>query len=490
MTPRRGRALAGLLAVAWAVLPAAPALWRGQLLGHDRTDLYTQVWAAWWFASAQPGLPLHTDLLGAPDGVPFYVTAPLQGWCFAVLEPAFGLVAAWDGGVVVGRALTVLCAYGAARAWRLGPAGALVAAAVYGTSPYFQGFAVEGIAEGVHGWPLALLAWALAPGRRGVLAGLALALTALGSWYAGAAGCVLALACGRRGLVALSVGALGIVPLAAAFFHTLPEHTPLDPAVRRAMGLQATLRPPGWTTGLQPFAQTSWIGLTAGVLALASARRRPVAVAAALGLLVLSVGAGPWYELPGLASLRFPYRLHAGTLAAVALLAGTTADGLRRGAWLAPLIALEGLLLAPVEPVLPGTDPTVSPVVLQLADRPGALMDLPGPRRFPPGEADPTRRRTRYLLYHQAFHGRASVWVPAFNAVGVPETSLPGAWADFDRLAPTPAPALPPVPPAVSTVVLHQRELGLELVRRADAHLREEGWTLAADADGLRVYER
>jgi hypothetical protein len=221
------------LAIAWALLPALPAWSRGELIGQPYTDLYPAVWGLWWFVSEQPGLPLHTTLLGAPEGLPFYYSSPLRGWLATPILGILGLTTTWNLLLVVARAATVLCAFGAARAWGLGPAGALTAAAVYGAAPFFQGYAVEGIVEGTDGWALALWLWAVGRGRIG-LGAVAFALTALSSWYMAATACLLAPFLGRVGLLSAAGGLTLSAPALVRVLGRLPRPGASRP--RRARG--------------------------------------------------------------------------------------------------------------------------------------------------------------------------------------------------------------------------------------------------------------
>ena len=118
------------------------------------------------------------------------------------------------------------------------------------------------------------------------------------------------------------------------------------------MGAQIGIPSPGWNPGLNPFAINTYVGGVALVAALASRTRW---VVAAVVPAILSLGVGPIYDLPVAELVRFPYRWHAATLILLAPAVGITADSLRWGGIIAPLIVIEGLLLSPVEPVLPGT---------------------------------------------------------------------------------------------------------------------------------------
>lgn len=439
-----------LLAAAWGVGPALPAVLRGELLGHPYTDLYPSVWGLWWFAGHQPGLPTHTELLGFPEGMGFYYSSPIKGWIAWPLLPLLGLAATWNLLVVAARVATVLAAWGAARAWGFGEAGALAAAAAYGCSPFFQGYAVEGIVEGTDGWTLALLAWALAgrPTPRRLLAAAgALALTVLSSWYLGMVGLLVVGLAGlgrpRRWLAV--AGLLPALPFVLAFLHAFPAAAPLPGAVRAAMGARPGIPRPGLLPGLQPFAMNAYVGwLLAGAALLSRSRWALLALAPA----ALSLGRGPLYELPGAELVRFPYRWHAGTLLLLGAAAATTADRWR-ARWLGPAIALEGLLLGPVEPVIPGA-PAEVPAIYARLDAPALVV--PGPVARPPGEINPSRPRARFLLYYQVAHGQPSPWVPDFNGVGVaratpwldPFRAWDPAEAGRDDLPPATAEALAP----------------------------------------------
>jgi len=490
MSDRRWPLAALGLALAWGVLPALPSLARGELIGHGLTDLYPSVWGLWHFHAAGGLLPDHTSLLSHPHGMGFYYSSPIKAWLGLPLLGVLGLAGTFNALTLAARVGTVLAAYGAGRVWGLRGPGALTAAAVYGCAPFFHGFAVEGIIEGTDGWTLALWAWAAGARRHGLAAG-ALALTVLSSWYLGMAACLLVVLSAledRRRLVALS-GLFLAAPAVLRFAGAFPEAAPLDPAVRLAMGAGQAPWTPGALAGLQPFAQTAFVGVGAIGLSLWSRTKLPLL---ALVPAVLSTGWGPWYELPILELVRFPYRWHAATLALLALAAGRGADRLPRWAGLtAPVLVLEGLLLSPVEPVLPGAA-SEHPAVLAAVE--GPVLDVPGPVSMPPGEPNPSRRRARYLLYDQAAHGQPIAWRPDFNSVGVPPAH-PDPTAPFrtwDRLV-TPGDPPPLAAGAVDglaaagirTIVLHKSELGMAWIRDLRAQLVAQG-AVAVHDDGER----
>jgi hypothetical protein len=458
-----GWPLALAFAAAWALLPALPALLRGELIGSPYTDLYPSVWGLAWFAQQQPGFPTFTTALGAPAGMPFYFSSPLHGW---VGTPAFwlgGAAFAYNLTLLAARFATVAVSFGCFRASGLGVRGAIAAAAVYGASPFFHGYAVEGIVEGTDGWTLPLWAWiVLRRERAGAVA--AFALVVISSWYLGMAACLIALGWGLRQRLAWVSMAGGLVlasPFLYSFVGGFSAAAPLPDAIRAAMGAPLDLVAPGILPGLNPFALNTWVGVSTLVLAGIGARTRPGLAIGAIACAVLSLGRGPWYDLPVLEAVRFPYRWHAGTLFCLAPLVGLAVDRLGR-AWLALLPLAEGLLLSRVEPVLPSSPAQVPPIYDAVdAD---VLLEVPGPVGMPPGEINRSRPRARYLLYYQAQHGAVSPWAPDFNGVAA---TLPAPWlatfSSWDPLlkAERVAPDLVGARGAgVSQVMVHRDELG------------------------------
>ena len=485
---RPGWKHAALLATAWALLPALPALLQGQLLGHGLTDLYPSVWGMHWFAGQQPGLPTHCDSLAAPGGMAFYYSSPLHGWLAWPLVPVLGLTKTWNLLTVGARLATVLCAFGAAQAWGLRGVPALLAASIYGAAPFFHGYSVEGLVEGQDGWALACWFWAVGDRKR-VLSMVSLGICLWSSWYLGATACVLAVCLGRRGWWSLP-GVLLALPGILAFAGAFSGGTPLPDEVRLAMGSGIGGWTPGITEGLQPFAKTSWIGFAAPLLALAAARKNPKALALVLGLWVLSTGWGPWYDLPPLSEMRFPYRFHAGTLAVLAFLAARGAQS--QGPWirwLPWLIPLEGLLLSPVEPVIPGA-PADLPEIYEAVE-PGVLLEIPGPLAFSPGEENASRPRARWWLYGQTMHGASSPWAPDFNSVGV--TNQGAEWLNSVRALDPATKEAPPealhLPVHIRQVLLHRRGLGTGF-ERAESLLREDGFRQVQENADQRLYQR
>lgn len=472
-----------ILAPAWAILPLLPALWKGDIPGSRFTDLYPSVWGLGWFAAQQPGLPTWTTALAAPAGMPFYYSSPLHGWAGTPLVHVGGAVLAYVVTLVGARIATVVCAYGALRALGAGGWGALAGALVYGASPFFQGYAVEGIVEGTDGWALPLWVWAVASGRR-LLAAPAFLLVVASSWYLAMVGCLVAVGWGIRRRLAWGSAGAGLLlaaPLLYAFTRAAGGATPLPDAIRAAMGAPLTIRSPGVLPGENIFALTTWVGLTTALLALASARRHPGWALGAVVCFVLSTGLGPWYHLPVLASVRFPYRWHAGTLWCLAPLVAASVDAWRRP-WLAMLPFLEGLLLSPIEPVLPSA-PADVPALYDRVRGP-LLLEVPGPVALPPGTVNPSRPRARYLLYDQLHHGAASPWAPDFNGI----SAAAGApWlATFARWDPVaqPGAATPEAPDVWAARAAGVTQI---MVHRGDLGGRAEGFEAALTAAGAEL---
>ena len=474
---------AWLLAVVWGVGLALPALVRGELIGQPYTDLYPAVWGLWHAAEQWPGITATTVQLAFPDGMGFYFASPIKGWLAGILVPVLGVPATWNLLTLVARVATVGLAGHAARAWGLSTSGVLVVAAAFGCSAVFQGYAVEGIVEGTDGWTLALWAWAVARDKP-VHGAVALALTIVSSWYLGAVACLLAVLATvrhRRALYTLG-GVVLASPALLAFFSAFSGGAPLDPTTRAAMGAPLTLPSPGVLEGLNPFAITAYTGFALTTAAVASKRHW---VLLALIPAILSLGWGPWYELPVLSALRFPYRWHLATLTILALAAGHLADRLRWGILIGPAIVLETLLLSPIEPVLPGA-PAEVPAVYQHVD--GPVLDVPGPVALPPGEVNLSRPRAQWFLYSQTRHGGPTPWAPDFNSVGADSAEHPAFQAvlptlhQFDRVAGGTGDG--PIPDDLLThlqdlgvvwVVLHHRAPGATGMARLRGALIDQG---------------
>ena len=433
--PREGWLLAVVVAIGWALIPALPAVWRGDIIGQPYTDLYPSVWGMAQFVAGQPGLPLHTAQFGAPDGIGFYYSSPLHGWAALPLTWMGGTVFAYNASLVLARFATILVAYGAFSAMELQPWGALAAATVYGASPFFHGYAVEGIVEGTDGWTMALWVWMVLKQRR-FLAPIAFALTVISSWYLGMVACLLAAGWGvrnRRAWASLVGGMLLATPMLYAFGHAFGGNTPLPDEIRSAMGAHIGIPSPGILAPVNVYALNAYVGFAVILLAAPSMSKNPALVAGVLVCALLSLGQGPWWHLPVLEMVRFPYRWHAGTLFCLAPMVGQTVDRLRFG-WLGLLPLIEGLVLGPTEPVLPGA-PTSVPALYRDVRGP-ILLEVPGPVSMPPGVINRSRPRARYLLFYQLSHGAHSPWTLDFNGISTAKNApWLSSFAAFDPLS-------------------------------------------------------
>ena len=474
------------LALIWGVGPALPALWAGEIIGQPFTDLYPSLWGLDWFAQHQPGLPIHADEIGWPTGQGFYFSSPIHGWLACPLLPVLGLAHTYNLLILLSRVASVLLTFGWLRAEGLGRRGALAGAALFGCAPFFHGYAVEGIMEGTNAWTLPLWGW-LAARRRVMPASLAFLGVVISSWYLGLAGLLVAgvrLVDRRAAAVSALLGLALAIPFWLLFTGAFPAGGPLEPTVRAAMGTQVTLPRPGVLAGLNPFAKTSYLGWTATALFALGARKRPLLASGCVAAWVLSLGVGPWYHLPGLELVRFPYRLVAASLFLGALIIGPVVDRSRAGYGLAILLALEGWLLAPVEPILPAA-PAEIPAAYRQVD-PTVLLEVPGPLAFPPGVVNHSRPRARYLLYFQRSHGAASPWSLDFNGLAPQLGPSPlDAWRALDPLWPGATEQMPD-PTALIQIGILQVMVHPDLLRRATAealraHLLRRGARLVHD---------
>ncbi len=487
---RGGWPLAVLVALLWAVLPLLPALIAGKLVGSPYTDLYPSAWGLAVFAEAQPGLPLSTPLFGAPGAQGFYYSSPLHGWVGAPLHALFGPVVAYNTTLVLARAATVLAAFGWLRALRLAPVPAIAGALFYGASPFFHGYTVEGIVEGTDGWALPLWAWMVARGHS-ARALLACFLCIFSSWYLGMVACGLAALAGYRLRAAWwSLGGLLLaLPFLLAFGSAFGGNTPLSDEVRVAMSAPLRVPTPSLLSRPNPFAITTYVGWTTVLLAALGARSRPGLALGALGCFVLSTGRGPWWDLPVLELVRFPYRWHAGTLLCLApLVASAPWRGLAFIPW------VEGLLASPVDIVPPGA-PVDVPAIYDRVSGP-VLLEFPGPYAALPGQPNASRPRARYYLWAQLTHGAASPWSLDFNGIA---TTTSGTWreqllafdTDYRRISGLEAGTVDwdaARADGVTQVMVHAEELGDSDEAALESSLVAAGATLLAAEGQLSLW--
>lgn len=434
--------------------------------GSPSTDLWDGMWSLWFASQAllQGRIPYETSLLDHPWGGTLLVADPLGALLATPFIALLGLPVAYTL-LVLGQ---LAFAGGAAHklgeevaGHALGPersrGAGWVAGVAYASAPVLIAGVHNGNTESfAGGWAaLAVLACyrlALRGGvRRAVLAGLALALAALGSWYGGVvaflfAGALLALppagavSTWRARGGALLLGLALAAPAAWAFqaAATSPDNLVGIKDARETALVRRTTGPADPLAYLIPgdyrspdfrkisrygedFVHSPYLGwtlLVAGALAL---RGRPrglgaIGLAAALGFL-LSLGPVlarqgmaviflddramplPYFlveRLPGFRSLSLVWRLAQAPALAFAVLAAVGAAGRGRGALAAvcAAVVLEVRLLSPVADLPALAETRLSDAIDALASAPeGAVMNFPvvGGRGY---------------LYEQTRHGR------------------------------------------------------------------------------------
>ncbi len=463
-----------------------------RLVGHPDVDVWNHAWGPWWFwhSLSQGQLPYATDLLMAPKGGLLWYIDPVGALLAAPLVPLIGVVAAWNLLILGNVLLASWTSRRLALAMGASPAASWVASAAMVCSPFLISEIHNGVSEAVGiGWPLlALLAcWrALHQERLGawLLAGLALGLAGVASYYYGlaagivAAGWFLLLRPAHwpsrllGGLLAAGLVAAMLLPVGWAIQRSLGGADPIiaravmDEQAREFLMAHNAVDPRSflWPGDFQSvdlasrgeaFRHSAYLGLAALGLALWSRRWRVLLAAAVVGVLAL----GPWLWwngdwvttasgariplptqlldmlLPAVATTHFQ-RLCLPLLGTVAALAAVGATRLPRWAGLAAVlvVAVDGLLIGPSPwPVAraPALDWRAhEAIAAQPPERRGSIpidivVDLPV-------EVGATMQASRYLLY-QAASGRpipnrvdprfdTSVLVgnPSFTVLAVP----------------------------------------------------------------------
>lgn len=481
------------VALLWGLGPAIFAIINGDLIGQPFTDLYPSVWGMEWFASQQPGFPLKTDILGCPEGMGFYYSSPIHGFLAAPLRLFFSLTATWNILIVSARIASVLLSFAWLKAEGLKPVGALAGSIVFACAAMFHGYAVEGIVEGVDSWTFAL--WAMLAAKRKMYpAAFAFFLVIFSSWYLGMAAFLVALVRAREHriiLISAIAGSLMAIPFWYLFINAFPDASPLPYEIRALMGTTIEIPRPGILEGLNPFAKSSYIGWIATIVFLFGFRRKPFIAAGAVICWILSLGVGPWYDLPVFEMVRFPYRLVAATLALGAVVIGNTISELKYGWCLVPLILFESFFLSSVEPILPGASSEIPALYEQVTNEP--MLDVPGPVSMVPGKINKSRPRSRYLLYFRTNTAACSPWKPDFN--GVADSSEPEwltTFRTFDPLEILETNVKPDLCGAykagVRQLLIHEREVGENQATRLEAALSKSSAVLAASDQERKLY--
>lgn len=414
---------ASAVVTTWPLVTAPTAL----AVGGPRTDVYNALWSYWFVAQglAEGRFPVFTALLDHPSGGRLLVADPLNAVLAAPITWLAGPTAAYATVVLLHLTLGAFFADAAGRA--LGGRG-WVAGLAWAWAPIVWCHLQNGSSEAAAvAWlPLSALCVvrALSPGvsrlqnaGRIGLAGLSLALAAVGGgWYAGLGAFLLAGAFasfrpeGRRVWMAIAVGALILLPVAAAVhaFSVAPDGLVdiKDPEslarLRRTVGAAdprtfltpGDFRAPDFSRLEQnpsDLVHSAYLGIALLGLALWKGRDRALWVACVVALLlamgpVLVVGGGPlaWHTralplpyaaleaLPGFSGLSLVYRI--ATLAPLAL--GLLAD--RAPPWLGVLLVAETLAISPARrlPMTVDAAPPAALVVLAAAPE-GAVISLP-----------------------------------------------------------------------------------------------------------------
>lgn len=508
---RLGGLWLGLVAAALVLWPHWLRPWQA-LVGHPNLDVWSHAWGMRWFVSRlfTGHIPWEVEVASFPERrVLWYVdplgallTAPLQ-----LLHPAV----AWNGLLFAQLALLAWAGWGFARA--LGGRGWLAGLAL-ATTPLLQTELWNGVSEAVWLAPVALTGWLSAQRSRWTglavgLSGLATpyhglgaallcaVLAAMGGTEAGRAQSGAALPTAReRGVDLLRAAALALVLalpqalLLKASVNSLDAfvNRPLwdelnEPSLRTNAVDPLALVHPGdfWSRATvdqplsSPWKHTPYLGLGLLALLLPGLWRRPrlaplllplgAAVVACLGFYLwhdegwVRTPQGGLYELPLAAfarvtrlSLVHHLRLVGMGLVVLAGLADVGAG--RFGAWLAPLIALEHLLLAPNCWPLPAS-PAALPAVHEALPADGrAVVDLPA-------DSGAGNRTNRYL-YWQALHGRPVPWNNKVGSMGVAsDNQALRRWVVLGRMEPVPS-SDPNAPRADADLPAELAELGAQ----------------------------
>jgi len=433
-----------------------------RLVGHPGVDVWNHAWAPWffWHQLSRGALPYHTDLLMAPDGGVIWTIDPVGAALATPLVPILGTVMAWNL-LILGNVL--LASWAVRRlALAIGASeiASWVASAALVCSPFLTSEIHNGVSEAVAiGWPLlALLACWRAIERDGLgdwaLAGLALGVAGVASYYYGLAAGLLATGWWLThrperwrdrllgSAVALAVIAVFLVPAGLAIQNSLADpgaiiaRANLDEQGREFLLAHNAVDPRSflWPGDFQSvdlasrgeaFRHSAYLGLVALGLALWSRRWRLLAAGLVVGVLAL----GPWLwwggdwvttasggrvplpmrlldsVLPAVATTHFQ-RLCVPLLATVAALAALGATRLPRwGVLVACLaVAADGLLVGPSPWPIARADLMDTAAHRAIAARPAeqhgeqvvdAVLDLPV-------ELGATMGASRYLTYQHA----------------------------------------------------------------------------------------
>jgi hypothetical protein len=450
--------------IAFHVLVAVVATWpmlltpMTRLVGHEDVEVWNHAWGAWWFwdSLSHGRLPWSTQLLYAPDGGTLFYIDPIGASLSAPLVPLVGLVGAWNALVFGYVALASVGAGALARAVGATGSASRVASAAVACSPYLVSEVHNGVSEAMGvGWALLALAAAFRAvdehrPRRWVLLGLAMGLCLVGTHYYGLSAALamcplaarhwrrlpwFALAAGLAALlwapVASLVHASVTDPASLVFRGTdtgagdLFAHNAVDP---RTLLWPGSFQSVDLVAQGEAFRHSSYLGFV--VLGLALWSRHGLVLAAAAVPAIMSLGPWVWWgdhwvrtadggriqlpfrllmELLPSAAVTHPQRLAATALGLLAAAAAVAASRLPpRAVWgIAPLVALEGLLVGPA-PWPIARAPELDLTAHAALEGPGIVLDLPA-------EVGNTMATSRYFAY-QAASGLPVPWRPDARA--------------------------------------------------------------------------
>ncbi|MFH1467257.1 MAG: hypothetical protein ABIO70_22935 [Pseudomonadota bacterium] len=336
--PSTARLLAGYglgaLTLLWPALSCP-----GRLLpGAARSDLWNSLWSLWFVQSslAAGRMPLHTALLGFPDGGRLFVADPVNDLLGAPLVPLAGVPGAYLALVFAHLVLSAWAAHRLAEALvGEGSPAAWLAGFAYQAAPIVLSAFHGGTSEAIGaGWlPLALLT-ALAVLRhggigRGAAAGLALALAGWGNWYYGITAFI-------------GVGVLLVVGEGEGSWRARALR--LGPPLLLGAALCAPL---AWLQGTASIGADNLVGIKG--LAEVAILRRTTGPADPLAYLLPWSYRSPDFRLLSRYGEDFVHCPYLGWVLLVLAGAGLSRSGRRRGLWLAIAAAVAGLLsLGPV----------------------------------------------------------------------------------------------------------------------------------------------
>lgn len=422
--------LALALVLTWP-LAANP---HSQVVGAVRSDAWNSLWNLWFVHDAlvDGRSPFFTTLLAHPAGGRIVVADPLNTLLGYPLVSLFGVVETYALLVVLHSAFAGLAAHALGRA--LGGRG-WIAGVGYQLAPIIVSHLHNGSSEAIAaGWlPLAALAlWRVTESptpRRVVAAGVALAVCAIGGWYAGVgAWCVvvgiflfhrpiwrqLALTAGLALLLTLPVAKAvrdvaraddGLVEIKGGADLARLRRTigPSDPRTFFAPGSFRSPDFPHLQGAPSDYVHTTYLGYVLLTLALVGLWRRPegrrsgpwlvaglMGVVMALGPVVVIDGFPlairgraiplPYLAiegLPGFNTLSLLYRIAGVSAMSLAVLADRAIVG-RLSPLFALLVGLETALVSPAHGLPAVSNVPHSPALQELAAAPdGAIINLP-----------------------------------------------------------------------------------------------------------------